>query len=104
MPAGSGRGASGGRVVTALLPAAAPAQVCPHVPPCPAADAKDHDAAKPVRHDYSAGISVLCNGVWVYDDTGETLPSGKAVAPHRPDVPHCTNPDHRHACPCNEES
>jgi uncharacterized protein DUF5999 len=26
----------------------------------------------------------LCNGVIVFDDTGEILPDGRVVAPHRP--------------------
>jgi hypothetical protein len=27
---------------------------------------------------------MLCNGVIVFDDTGELLPDGRTVAPHRP--------------------
>lgn len=30
------------------------------------------------------GWSLLCNGVVVFDDTGELLPGGVTVAPHRP--------------------
>ncbi len=30
------------------------------------------------------GWSLLCNGVVVFDDTGEILPDGRTVAPHRP--------------------
>jgi hypothetical protein len=33
------------------------------------------------------GWSLLCNGVVVFEDTGELLPDGQVVAPHRPDVP-----------------
>lgn len=29
---------------------------------------------------------MLCNGVIVFDDTGELLPDGSAIAPHRPAV------------------
>jgi hypothetical protein len=29
------------------------------------------------------GWGLLCNGVVVFDDTGELLPDGRAVAPHR---------------------
>ncbi|MFC8340490.1 DUF5999 family protein [Streptomyces rubiginosohelvolus] len=28
--------------------------------------------------------SLLCNGVLVFEDTGELLPDGRIVAPHRP--------------------
>lgn len=28
--------------------------------------------------------SLLCNGVLVFDDTGELLPDGQIIAPHRP--------------------
>jgi hypothetical protein len=30
------------------------------------------------------GWSLLCNGVVVFDDTGELLPDGAMIAPHRP--------------------
>jgi hypothetical protein len=30
------------------------------------------------------GWSLLCNGVVVFDDTGELLPDGRINAPHRP--------------------
>jgi hypothetical protein len=30
------------------------------------------------------GWSLLCNGVVIFDDTGELLPGGGAIAPHRP--------------------
>jgi hypothetical protein len=30
------------------------------------------------------GWSLLCNGVVVFEDTGEILPDGRSVAPHRP--------------------
>jgi hypothetical protein len=30
------------------------------------------------------GWSLLCNSVVVFDDTGELLPDGRIVAPHRP--------------------
>ncbi|WP_329594545.1 DUF5999 family protein [Streptomyces sp. NBC_01005] len=28
--------------------------------------------------------SLLCNGVLLFEDTGELLPDGQIVAPHRP--------------------
>ncbi|ALO08207.1 hypothetical protein AQF52_2612 [Streptomyces venezuelae] len=30
------------------------------------------------------GWSLLCNGVLLFEDTGELLPDGQIVAPHRP--------------------
>lgn len=57
---------------------------CSHEPACPAADAPDHDAAKVVATYPTQGWSLLCNGVVVFDDTGELLPDGQSVAPHRP--------------------
>jgi hypothetical protein len=30
------------------------------------------------------GWSLLCNGVVVFEDTGEILPDGRVVPPHRP--------------------
>jgi hypothetical protein len=30
------------------------------------------------------GWSLLCNGVVMFEDTGELLPDGRIVAPHRP--------------------
>jgi hypothetical protein len=29
------------------------------------------------------GWSLLCDGVIVFDDTGELLPDGRVIAPHR---------------------
>lgn len=30
------------------------------------------------------GWSLLCNGVLLFEDTGELLPDGQIIAPHRP--------------------
>jgi len=30
------------------------------------------------------GWSLLCNGVVLFEDTGELLPDGRVVQPHRP--------------------
>ncbi len=59
---------------------------CPHVPHCPAFDAPGHDAAHVVASYPEQGWSLLCNGVVRFDDTGEILPDGTLVAPHRPGV------------------
>ncbi|MFI1166614.1 DUF5999 family protein [Streptomyces sp. NPDC020801] len=54
--------------------------MCSHQPSCPAADAHVPHvvAARPEQ-----GWSLLCNGAIVFDDTGELLPDGRVVAPHR---------------------
>lgn len=56
---------------------------CPHVPRCPAATAPGRDAARTVAAHPEQGWSLLCNGVIVFDDTGELLPGGQALPPRR---------------------
>jgi hypothetical protein len=58
--------------------------MCQHTPTCPSAAAPDHDAAKVVSSHPEQGWSLLCNGVVVFEDTGEILPDRRIVAPHRP--------------------
>ena len=58
--------------------------MCLHRPPCPQANRPDRDAAKVVSAHPEQGWSLLCNGVVVFDDLGELLPDGRAVAPQRP--------------------
>lgn len=60
------------------------ARSCPHLPACPAAEATDRDAARVASAHPEQGWTLLCNGVVVFDDTGELLPDGRTVAPHRP--------------------
>ena len=60
--------------------------MCPHLPPCPPADATDRDAAITVATFCEQGWSLLCNGVVLFDDYGELLPDGRALAPPRVDV------------------
>jgi hypothetical protein len=55
--------------------------VCQHQPHCPSATAPDHTAARAVARHPEQGWSLLCNGVVVFDDSGELLPDGQAVAP-----------------------
>jgi hypothetical protein len=64
-----------------------PRRPCPHHPTCPSADAPDHDVARCVARHPEQGWSLLCNGVVCFEDTGELLPDGRAVAPHRPTDP-----------------
>jgi Family of unknown function (DUF5999) len=58
--------------------------MCPHRPPCPTADRRDRDAARTVACHPGQGWSLLCNGVIVFDDTGQILPGGRVIPPHRP--------------------
>jgi hypothetical protein len=58
--------------------------MCPHTPPCPDAQAPDREAARTIVSHPEQGWSLLCNGMIVFDDTGELLPGGDVIAPHRP--------------------
>ena len=58
--------------------------MCPHTPSCPDARALDREAARTVVSHPEQGWSLLCNGIVVFEDTGELLPGGDTVAPHRP--------------------
>jgi hypothetical protein len=58
--------------------------MCQHQPPCPSAEAIDREAARSTSSHPEQGWSLLCNGVVVFDDTGELLPDGRVIAPHRP--------------------
>ncbi len=50
----------------------------------PDASAPDREAAHTVISHPEQGWSLLCNGIVVFEDTGELLPDGMAIAPHRP--------------------
>jgi Family of unknown function (DUF5999) len=58
--------------------------MCPHTPPCPAPSAPDREAAHTVVSHPEQGWSLLCNGVVLFEDTGELLTGGAFIAPHRP--------------------
>ncbi|MGY3056189.1 hypothetical protein ACVWZD_000433 [Streptomyces sp. TE3672] len=58
--------------------------MCRHQPPCPTADSADREAARLTAHRPEQGWSLLCNGVLLFEDTGELLPDGRIIAPHRP--------------------
>ncbi len=62
--------------------------MCPHQPPCPPADAPDREAAHTVVTHFEQGWSLLCNGVVLFEDTGELLPDGVVIPPHRPAAMH----------------
>ena len=59
---------------------------CRHTPPCPTADAGDRDAAHVISAHPEQGWSLLCNGVVVFEDFGELLPSGQAVHARRAEL------------------
>ncbi|MCX5278090.1 DUF5999 family protein [Streptomyces virginiae] len=58
--------------------------MCRHEPPCPSAEASDREAARLLASHPEQGWSLLCNGVLFFEDTGELLPDGRIIAPHRP--------------------
>jgi hypothetical protein len=62
--------------------------MCEHQPPCPNAEAVDRDAARVVSCHPEQGWSLLCNGVIMFEDTGELLPDGSCIQPHRGPAPH----------------
>jgi hypothetical protein len=62
-----------------------------HQPACPTADEPGHAAARVVCCHPEQGWSLLCNGVIVFEDTGELLPDGRPVAPGG-DIPEQRDP------------
>jgi hypothetical protein len=61
-----------------------PDSLCTHQQKCPSADSADREAAHVVASYPEQGWSLLCNGVLLFEDTGELLPDGRVIAPHRP--------------------
>jgi Family of unknown function (DUF5999) len=74
---------AGGHRSPGAGPAGTRTAVCRHRPRCPAATAPDRDAARTVAAHPEQGWSLLCNGVVLFEDTGELLPGGDAVSPRR---------------------
>jgi len=62
--------------------------MCQHHPQCPPAEAPDREAARCVAAHPEQGWSLLCNGIIQFEDTGELLPDGSLIAPHRGPAPH----------------
>ena len=60
--------------------------MCSHQPTCPSSDQHDREAARIVANHPEQGWSLLCNGVVLFDDTGELLPSGETIPPHPPAI------------------
>lgn len=56
---------------------------CLHEPPCPVPEASDREAAAAVARHPEQGWTLLCNGVLLFEDTGELLPNGEVIPPHR---------------------
>jgi hypothetical protein len=57
--------------------------MCQHIPTCPTSQAFDREAARVVSGHPEQGWSLLCNGVILFEDTGELLPDCSTVSPHR---------------------
>ncbi len=53
--------------------------MCTHQPRCPDSSAIDGDAAHVLVAHPEQGWSLLCNGIVLFEDTGELLPDGSAV-------------------------
>ncbi|GAA2610362.1 DUF5999 family protein [Actinomadura fulvescens] len=60
---------------------------CTHRPTCPGPGGLNREAARIVASHPEQGWSLLCNGIVIFDDTGELLPDGQVIAPHRPTTP-----------------
>jgi hypothetical protein len=59
---------------------------CTHEPRCPAAYGLDRDAAHVIACHPEQGWSLLCNGVVLFDDTGDILPDGHCTQARRADL------------------
>ncbi|MFI0220466.1 DUF5999 family protein [Streptomyces lydicus] len=62
--------------------------MCQHQPMCPTTEAPDREAAQVLATCPEQGWTLLCNGILLFEDTGELLPDGRIVAPQRPLVDH----------------
>ncbi len=56
--------------------------MCQHPTDCPTAESIDREAARVLVAFPEQGWSLLCNGVILFD-TGEILPDGTILEPHR---------------------
>jgi hypothetical protein len=59
---------------------------CIHQPHCPGGESADRDAAHPIACHPEQGWSLLCNGVVLFEDTGDILPDGKCTQVRRADL------------------
>ena len=60
--------------------------MCPHTPPCPEPKAPDREAAKTIISHPEQGWSLLCNGIVLFEDSGEILPDGHCVHARRAEL------------------
>ncbi len=60
--------------------------LCIHEPRCPSAEGSDRDAAHVIANHPEQGWSLLCNGVVLFEDTGEILPDGHCINARRADL------------------
>ena len=58
---------------------------CPHTPKCPGPGDPDREAARALVSHPEQGWTLLCNGVVIFEDTGELLPDGQSIGTHRPE-------------------
>lgn len=58
-------------------------RACLHQPQCPSFESHDREAAHTVASHPEQGWSLLCNGIVLFEDTGEILPNGTTISPHR---------------------
>jgi Family of unknown function (DUF5999) len=79
--------------VRASSPPVGAVRICPHNPPCPPPSAHDREAAHTVVNHPEQGWSLLCNGIVIFEDTGELLPDGVVIPPHRPTDARCAPAD-----------
>jgi hypothetical protein len=71
-------------------------RLCTHIPSCPSSDELDRDAAHVLVAHPEQGWSLLCNGVVLFEDTGELLPNGESIAARRREL--LAAATHRKAC------
>ncbi|MFI5752332.1 DUF5999 family protein [Streptomyces sp. NPDC051644] len=57
--------------------------MCSHTPRCPTAGSPDQEAARAIARHHEQGWGLLCNGVLVFEDTGDLQLDGTITAPRR---------------------
>jgi hypothetical protein len=72
------------REVTSVHPVTR--QACVHEPHCPDAQGSDRDAAHVIACHPEQGWSLLCNGIVLFEDSGEILPDGHCVHARRAEL------------------
>lgn len=59
---------------------------CTHEPRCPDAGGADRDAAHVIACHPEQGWSLLCNGIVLFEDSGEILPDGHCIHARRAEL------------------